>query len=89
MKKRYGQVTDEGKLLIELPISRRDMAEMIGVRSESLSRTIRQMTDEGILTFSGRRVWIDTADLLINELEPWLDLRAGTGCGSFQEIGQK
>lgn len=70
MKKRYGHITDDGKLLIELPISRRDMAEMIGVRSESLSRTIRQLTDQGILTFSGRRVWINTADQLINELGP-------------------
>lgn len=70
MKKRYGRVTEEGTLLIELPISRRDMAEMIGVRTESLSRTIRQMTDDGILTFSGHRVWVDTADLLIGELEP-------------------
>ncbi|MFV2033601.1 MAG: Crp/Fnr family transcriptional regulator [Halocynthiibacter sp.] len=73
MKERYGHVTHEGKLLIELPISRRDMAEMIGVRSESLSRTIRQMTDEGVLTFSGHRVWIDTADLLISEIRPGLD----------------
>jgi CRP-like cAMP-binding protein len=73
MKKRYGHITDEGKLLIELPVSRRDMAEMLGVRSESLSRMIRQLTDEGILTFSGRRVWLDTADLLIHELEPRLE----------------
>ncbi len=73
MKKRYGRVTEDGTLLIELPISRRDMAEMIGVRSESLSRTIRQMTDDGVLTFSGHRVWLDTADRLIGELEPHLN----------------
>ncbi|VAW18345.1 hypothetical protein MNBD_ALPHA12-810 [hydrothermal vent metagenome] len=69
MKKRYGRVTDEGKLLIELPISRRDMAEMIGVRTESLSRTIRKMTDDGVLTFSGHRVWLNDVDLLASEIE--------------------
>ena len=68
MKNRYGHVTDDGTLLIDLPISRSDMAEMIGVRTESLSRTIHQMTDDGVLEFSGRHVSIDTADLLIEEL---------------------
>ncbi len=73
MKKRYGHMTDEGKLLIELPISRRDMAEMIGVRTESLSRTIRKMTDDGVLKFSGHRVWLDGDDLLSGEIKPCLD----------------
>ena len=78
MKERYGRETPDGRLMIELPISRRDMAEMIGVRSESLSRTIRQMTDDGVLTFSGHRAWIDDADLLLRELGPHLERRSKT-----------
>ena len=69
MNKRYGRVTDEGTLLIELPVSRRDMAEIIGVRPESLSRTIHQMAEDGILDFSGRHVRVNTADLLIQEID--------------------
>ena len=43
-------------------------SDLIGVRTESLSRIIHQMTDDGVLAFSGRHVSIDTADLLIEEL---------------------
>jgi len=73
MKERYGTTTPEGKLLIEIPISRHDMAEMIGVRSESLSRSIRQMTDDGVVNFSGHKVWIDDVDRLFDELSPYLE----------------
>ena len=73
MKERYGTMTPEGKLLIEIPISRHDMAEMIGVRSESLSRSIRQMTDDGVVNFSGHKVWIDDVDRLFGELSPYLE----------------
>ncbi len=73
MKEDYGTETPDGSLLIELPISRRDMAEMIGVRSESLSRTIRQMTDDGILAFSGHRAWIGNTDRLLDELGPHVE----------------
>jgi CRP-like cAMP-binding protein len=68
MKEPYGTTTADGKFVLELPISRRDMAEMLGVRSESLSRAIHQMTEDGVLRFSGHRAWIDEPDRLIREL---------------------
>ena len=73
MKERYGTMTPDGKLLIEIPISRHDMAEMIGIRSESLSRSIRQMTDDGVVNFSGHKVWIDDINRLYDELAPYLE----------------
>ncbi len=72
MKEPYGTERADGKIMLDLPISRRDMAEMLGVRSESLSRTIHQMSEDGVLRFSGRRAWIDNPDELINELSPYL-----------------
>jgi len=73
MKGPYGTETADGKTMLELPISRRDMAEMLGVRSESLSRTIHQMSEDGVLRFSGHRAWINDPDELINELSQYLE----------------
>ena len=79
MKEPYGTETADGKIILDLPISRHDMAEMLGVRSESLSRTIHQMSEDGVLRFSGHRAWIDNPDKLINELSPYLVRSALTG----------
>lgn len=40
----------------ELPLSRQDIAAMIGVRPESMSRMIRAVQEEGLARFAGRRV---------------------------------
>ena len=55
LKDRYGRVGDNGELDLELPLSRQDMAAMIGIRPESMSRTIRSLEDAHIANFSGRR----------------------------------
>ena len=47
-----------GDVLLDLPISRKEMASMIGVRTETLSREIGNLTDEGLIEFSGRRALI-------------------------------
>jgi CRP-like cAMP-binding protein len=39
-----------------LPISRGDMAALLGVQPESLSRLIRRGTEEGLIAFAGRRL---------------------------------
>lgn len=51
-------------IAFEVPLSRRDMAAMIGVRPETLTRAIGDMEDEGIATFEGRRVSIRKMDRL-------------------------
>ncbi len=69
-KDRYGQTDKDGGLLVELPVSRQDMAAMVGARPESMSRAIRELSDEGIAKFSGRTVQVPDIDSLFNELEP-------------------
>jgi CRP/FNR family transcriptional regulator len=69
-KDRYANVEADGRILLDLPISRQDMAAMIGVRAESLSRTIRTLTDEGLIDVSGHRAWILDVDRLIAEVAP-------------------
>ena len=69
LKERYGVAGKGGAIVLELPLSRQDMAAMIGVRPESMSRTIRSFEDDEIALFSGRRVQIHNVQDLIDELE--------------------
>ncbi len=58
---------------IRLPISRTDMASMIGTTPESVSRTIRKLEDEGIVQFSGaggRTLTVPDLETLANEFGP-------------------
>lgn len=43
-----------------LPISRADLASMIGIQPESVSRLLRRLKDEGLVEFSGR--WLRIPD---------------------------
>jgi CRP/FNR family transcriptional regulator len=64
----YGSTTSDGTLFVELPMTRRDLANMIGARSESLSRALRDIQNDGLLSLSGRTVRVDQVDRLVNEL---------------------
>ncbi len=69
LKERYGVAGEDGALVLELPLSRQDMAAMIGIRPESMSRTIRSFEEDDIAHFSGRRVHVARIEDLIRELE--------------------
>ncbi len=65
LKDRYGTVAEDGSLTMELPMSRQDLAALIGTRPETMSRAVRQFEEDGIAQFKGRKVHIrDTRDLL-------------------------
>ena len=65
----YGQRDDRG-VVVELPVSRRVMADMLGVSVESLLRSLKRFRDRRELTTSGRQV-------ILADLER-LQLRART-----------
>ncbi len=70
LKDRYAKTAEGDKeLVLELPLSRQDMAEMIGIRPETLSRTIRQFEEDGIAEFSGRTVSVPKISSLLDEFE--------------------
>lgn len=56
LSERYGYIADDGSVTVEIPVSRQDLAALMGVRPESMSRTIRGIEDEGAARFTGRRV---------------------------------
>ena len=70
LKDRYAKTAEGDKeLVFELPLSRQDMAAMIGIRPETLSRTVRQFEEDGIAEFSGRTVRVPDVSSLLNEFE--------------------
>jgi len=69
LKDRSAHADDEGRLTIELPLSRRDLAAMLGTRPESLSRLIRDFASDGVAHFGPREVVVPDLDALLDELE--------------------
>lgn len=69
LKDRSSSADDEGRLTIELPLSRRDLAAMLGTRPESLSRLIRDFATDGVAHFGPRDVVVPDLDVLLDEVE--------------------
>ena len=69
LKDRVGQVNDDGVLTVELPLSRKDLAALIGARRESIARAIRALEDAKVASFNGRSVRIPDLDALLDELD--------------------
>ena len=61
---RFG--VDEGGILsLVLPVSRRDLAELVGTTPETMSRTISALHSDGLARFSGRHVEIPCLDAVL------------------------
>lgn len=59
----------EGReVCLDLPISRQDLAALLGIRPESMSRIIKALQKEGIAHFTGRRVRIPFMDRVAEEI---------------------
>lgn len=57
LMERHGEPVDGG-LRMELPLSRVDLADLVGVQRETVSRLIQRLEAEGDFRFSRRRVWM-------------------------------
>ena len=69
LKHHHGEVNANGDIVIDLPISRQELAEMVGARPESVSRAITVLHNKGVAEFRGRKVTISDLDLLLDEVE--------------------
>lgn len=54
----------DGTWLVDLPVSRRDLASMVGSRPETISRSLRAIELENLACFDGRHVIIPDLDRL-------------------------
>ncbi|MDJ0950880.1 MAG: Crp/Fnr family transcriptional regulator [Alphaproteobacteria bacterium] len=70
LARRHGRPRPDGSRTIRLPLSRGDLASMIGTRHETLSRIIGRLEADGVANFSGRLVHVPKLDALAEELEP-------------------
>jgi CRP/FNR family transcriptional regulator len=69
---RHGRTAADGSRVMQLPVSRRDLASMIGARHETLSRIISRLEEDGIARFSGRTVHVTRPHSLLEEIRPTL-----------------
>lgn len=69
--RRHGRRHANGSQSIDLPVSRRDLASMIGTRHETVSRIIGRLETDGMAHFSGRQVIIPSVEALAAEIH-WL-----------------
>lgn len=67
--RRHGRAQPGGAHAIDLPVSRRDLASMIGTRHETVSRIIGRLEDAGVAHFSGRQVTIPDVKALAAEID--------------------
>ena len=67
---RHGRTATDGTRVMQLPLSRRDLASMIGTRHETLSRIISRLEEEGVARFSGRTVHVTRPHSLLEEITP-------------------
>jgi len=56
-------------LSLELPVSRQDLAAMLGTRPETMSRAIRHLERAGIAHFRDRRVHVPAVGRLRDQAE--------------------
>ena len=68
LNERFGVEAENGEHHIKLPVSRQDLAELIGTAPETMSRTIHRIQSEGLAEFKGRNVRIFDIDAICSDM---------------------
>ncbi len=64
---RFGYRDEEGNSIVELPVKRGELAELVGVRPESISRLIDQLQSDEIMRFNDRKVQFSDVDEVLQQ----------------------
>jgi len=64
---RFGYQDENGNAIVELPVKRGELAELVGVRPESISRLIDQLQSAEIMCFNDRRVQFSDVDKVLQQ----------------------
>jgi CRP/FNR family transcriptional regulator, anaerobic regulatory protein len=70
LAERHGGPEGNGPLELALPMTRRDMAELLCTRPETLTRALQAMEDDGLLRNAGHRLGIPSLPRLREESVP-------------------
>ena len=65
---RFGSPNEDGEFVLELPISRQDIASLLGTSPETISRSIGKVQEEGLARINGRKVRVRNLEALIQQL---------------------
>ena len=65
---KLGYRDENGQPIVELPIKRMELADLIGAQPASISRLIRKVQAEGMLKFNDRRVSITDMEAVLREM---------------------
>lgn len=65
---RWGSQSEDGSITIKLPVTRDDLAAMLGAHPDSVTRAIRQLESRGLVQVDGRLIRIEEFDLLAERL---------------------
>jgi len=65
--RRYGYQDENGNAIVELPVKRGELAELVGVRPESISRLIDQLQSDDVMRFKDRRVQFSDIDQVLQQ----------------------
>ena len=61
----FGIKTDQG-VVIDMPITVTNLAEMIGAQRETVSRVLKKLTQEGLLVHSNKKILIHDLEAIVN-----------------------
>jgi len=64
---RFGYQDEQGNAIVELPVKRGELAELVGVRPESISRLIDQLQSDEVMLFQDRRVQFSDVDKVLQQ----------------------
>lgn len=64
---RFGYQDENGNAIVELPVKRGELAELVGVRPESISRLIDQLQSAEIMHFNDRLVRFSDVDEILQQ----------------------
>ena len=65
---RDGALTETGAHAVDLPITRRELASIVGTTPEAMSRLLRQVQNDGLVKFEGRHVVIPDINQVLDSL---------------------
>lgn len=69
LKDVLGSADEEGCISLHLPLTREQLAELLGARRETVARAMRALSDDDVASFQGRAVTIGDLDVLLDEVE--------------------
>ncbi|MDH4248081.1 MAG: Crp/Fnr family transcriptional regulator [Deltaproteobacteria bacterium] len=69
LKDHFGRMEKDGTIHVTPPLTRQDMADLLGTRQETIARTLHAMAKDGVLRVRGRTVILTDLRVLQGEIE--------------------